>query len=266
MSKRAFAVGAHPDDIEFQMAGTLILLGTAGYELHCMSVANGSCGSSTLDRDETVATRRAEAEAACACIGAVLHESLTDDLAVFYEPGLLARLAAVVREVAPEILLTHSPRDYMEDHQNACRLAVTAAFVRGMRNFATAPPSAPVDVPVRVYHAQPHGNVDPLGDPLPPGIFVDVAPVMTEKATMLAAHRSQGDWLEANQSMASPVDEMKRLAAATGTASGRYALAEGWRRRGHLGFCDTSFDPLLTALGNGAFAVAGPGTGRGGTR
>ena len=43
--KHAFAVAAHPDDIEFVMAGTLILLRRAGYELHYMNIANGCCGS-----------------------------------------------------------------------------------------------------------------------------------------------------------------------------------------------------------------------------
>ena len=38
----AFALAAHPDDIEFMMAGTLVLLGDAGYEIHYMNVANGS--------------------------------------------------------------------------------------------------------------------------------------------------------------------------------------------------------------------------------
>ena len=41
----ALAVAAHPDDIEFYMAGTLLLLKKAGCEIHYMTVANGSCGS-----------------------------------------------------------------------------------------------------------------------------------------------------------------------------------------------------------------------------
>ena len=45
----------------------------------------------------------------------------------------LFQLAAVVREVNPSILLVPSPQDYMEDHMNACRLAVTAAFLKPMR-------------------------------------------------------------------------------------------------------------------------------------
>lgn len=45
--KVAFAIGAHPDDIEFMMGGTLFLLKEAGFESHYMTVANGSCGTTT---------------------------------------------------------------------------------------------------------------------------------------------------------------------------------------------------------------------------
>jgi len=41
----ALAVGAHPDDVEFMMAGTLSLLAKAGFEPHILTVANGSCGT-----------------------------------------------------------------------------------------------------------------------------------------------------------------------------------------------------------------------------
>ena len=43
--KSAIAIGAHPDDIEFYMAGTLLLLQQAGYEIHYLNVASGNCGS-----------------------------------------------------------------------------------------------------------------------------------------------------------------------------------------------------------------------------
>ncbi len=49
----------------------------------------------------------------------MFHESLLADLEIFYDRPTLRRLAAVMREVAPEILLTHRPQDYMEDHMNA---------------------------------------------------------------------------------------------------------------------------------------------------
>ena len=161
--KRAFAVAAHPDDIEFVMAGTLILLAQAGYEIHYMNIANGCCGSSEFSAEHTAVAREKEAIAAADSIGAEFHPSLVNDLEIFYNDETLKQLAAVMREVSPEILLVHSPSDYMEDHMNACRLAVTAAFARGMPNYPTIPPRPPVEQTVTIYHAQPHGNRDPLG-------------------------------------------------------------------------------------------------------
>jgi LmbE family N-acetylglucosaminyl deacetylase len=174
-----------------------------------------------------------------------------NDIEVFYERATLARVAALVRRVAPDVLLTHSPADYMEDHETACRLAVSAAFCRGMRNMPTDPPTPPVDRPVTVYHAQPHGNRDPLGAVVRPTHYVDVgAEVLERKTAMLACHRSQQEWLDESQGFASYLDTMRGLMRELGAWSGRFEHAEGWRRRGALGFCASDADPLATALGS----------------
>lgn len=262
MSKRVFAVAAHPDDIEFLMSGTMMLLDEAGYELHYMTIANGSCGTAHHSREEIVGIRRAEAQAAAASIDAIYHESLVDDLAIFYEPRLLARVAAVMREVAPEILLVQSPSDYMEDHQNAARLAVTAAFARGMRNFPTDPARGSVDQPVTVYHAQPHGNRDPLRRLVTPEIAVDVTDLMDRKRAMLAYHESQKRWLDETQGMGSYLDAMADICREIGELSSRFAYAEGWRRRLHLGFCAPEADPLSAALGDRAWTLEQGAEGR----
>ncbi|HUL79445.1 MAG TPA: PIG-L family deacetylase [Vicinamibacteria bacterium] len=243
------AVLAHPDDMEFVAAGTLLRLQRVGYEIHCLAVANGSCGSSDHGREEIVRVRRAEAEDACRLVGFARHESLVNDFEVLYESKTLARLAAVFRGVAPDILLTHSPSDYMEDHENACRLAVSAAFGRGMRNMTTDPPTPAVAGPVTVYHAQPHGNRDPLGAVVRPTHFVDVGgEVLERKAAMLARHRSQQQWLAESQGFASHLDTMRGLMREVGEWSGRFEHAEGWRRRLTSGFCAPDADPLVTAL------------------
>jgi LmbE family N-acetylglucosaminyl deacetylase len=246
--KRAFAVAAHPDDIEFVMAGTLILLREAGYEIHYMNIANGCCGSTQHNATDTARIREQEALAAADSIAAEFHPSLVNDLEIFYDHATLVRLAAVMREVAPEILLVHSPSDYMEDHTNACRLAVTAAFARGMPNYPTRPSRPPVDQPVTIYHCQPHGNRDPLGQLVRPGIFVDVGSVMDQKTAMLACHKSQQQWLDASQGLNSYLEAMKDLMREVGSMSGSFEFAEGWRRHNHLGFCSHQADPLAAAL------------------
>lgn len=248
MSKVAMAVAAHPDDIDLMMTGTLILLKQAGYDVHYMNVANGSCGSSTLSRDEIVEMRTSEARNAAASIGAVFHEPLVDDLEVLYEQGLIRKLCAIVRDVKPEMLLLQSPQDYMEDHMNSSRLMVTAAFCRNMRNYITDPPSEPVETDMCLYHALPWGLQDQLRRSVTPDFYVDITGVIERKRNALACHLSQRQWLDESQNQDNYLDTMQDMAARVGKSSGRFQYAEGWRRHLFLGFGPEDFDPLNDAL------------------
>ena len=245
------AAAAHPDDIEFMMAGTLLRLKDAGAEIHMWNLANGHCGTARYSREDIIRMRAEEAEASAQLAGAVSHTPLFDDLDIFYDRPSLARVAAVVRDIRPTIILTHSPQDYMEDHQNTCRLIVTAAFSRGMCNFVTDPPRGAGEQPVALYHALPHGLKDGLGQRVSPHAFVDIAPVMARKRAMLACHRSQKEWLDVSQGMDAYLSEMERMSAEVGRMSGHFACAEGWRRHGTLGFCSDEFNPLKQCLKEG---------------
>jgi len=242
------AIAAHHDDIEFVMAGTLLRLREQGWELHYMNLADGSRGSTTMDRATCAAVRLEEAKAAAKILGAQFYPPICADMEIAYTTELLRQVAAVVRQAKPSIVLTHSPVDYMEDHENACRLAVSAAFAHGMPNFESDPP---VDVymdPVTVYHAQPVGNATPLGERVWPGLYVDITAVLEKKAEALAAHASQKRWLDESQGMDSYIQTMRDSAAEVGQMSGKYQYAEGWRRRQHWGFCGPDDDPLAAAL------------------
>ena len=253
MKKTAFAIACHPDDIEFMMAGTLIKLQEAGYEIHYMNVANGSLGTNQFDYKTIVAMRREEARNAAKVIGAVFHESLVDDLEVYYERATLERLVPVIREVAPEIILTHGPYDYMEDHINTGRLAVSAAFCRGMTNFKCNPPHPAVDGNVAVYHSMPHSLRDQLRRPVIPGIFVNIGSTIEQKKQMLSCHKSQKECLDSSQGNNAYLIDMTDKGRYFGTMSKRYEFAEGWIRHNGVGFCGPDDNPLLAALGADAF-------------
>ncbi len=248
MARTAIAIAAHPDDIEFLMAGTLMLLAEAGYEIHYWNLANGCCGSTQTDAATTARIRRDEARNAAASIGAIFHESICPDLEVFYDKPTLVRVASVIREVAPEIVLTHAPSDYMEDHMNVCRLAVSAAFTRGMPNFPVEPPRSAIADKTTVYHAQSYSHRDPLGRVVEPHFFVDVTALVPRKREMLAHHASQKQWLDESQGLDSYLDTMQQLDAELGRMSGLFQHAEGWRKHLHLGFCSAEDDPLREAL------------------
>jgi hypothetical protein len=66
---------------------------------------------------------------------------------------------------------------------------------------------------------------------------------------MLAAHASQREWLAKSQGDEAYVATMEEMGRRVGEMSGRFAVAEGWRRRNHLGFGAPDFDPLTSLLG-----------------
>jgi LmbE family N-acetylglucosaminyl deacetylase len=247
------AIAAHPDDIEIMMAGTLLRLQQVGWDIHYFNLANGCCGSLEMDAAETARVRLEEAREAATLLGAVFYPPITRDLEILFGTDLLRKVAAVVRLAAPSIVLTHSPQDYMEDHMETCRLAVTAAFTHSMPNFRTDPslPPHPAQGDVTVYHALPHGLRDGLRQAVTPDCFVDVTQVHPQKLKALAAHRSQQNWLDASQGMNSYLRTMEETSREVGRMSGKYELAEGWRRHLHYGFSRTEVDPLAQALALG---------------
>ena len=251
--KTAFAIGAHPDDIEFLMSGTMMRLADTGYHLHYMNVANGCCGSTLYSPEETARIRQLESQAAAEFVGATFHPPLCNDLEIFYQKETLEQLTSIIRIVRPEIILTHSPTDYMEDHTNTCRLAVTAAFCRGMPNYATQLPTDVSTQAVTLYHAQPYSHHDPLGNLIYPQYYVDVADLQQRKQSMLSLHASQKQWLDESQGLDSYLKTMSELDEKLGMMSGQFSHAEGWRRHLHLGFCSPDDDPLLAALSDSIY-------------
>ena len=231
------------------MAGTLLLLGDAGWDLHYLNLSTGNLGSTTMTPAKTARVRRGEAQAAAKMLGATWHAPFCKDLEILYDRRSLRNLGAIIREVAPDVILTHSPQDYMEDHMNTCRLAVSAAFLRAMPGYETTPKRAPAQKPVTIYHANPHGLRDGLRRRVHPGAFVDTTSVHARKMAALECHRSQHGFLDATQGMSSYVRTMDDLSREVGTLSARFRHAEGWRRHLHWGFCGQDDDPLRRALG-----------------
>jgi len=248
MSGRALAIAAHPDDIEFLMAGTLLLLRDAGWKIDYLNLSTGNLGSLSMSAAETARVRRREARAAARVLDAAWHPPVCQDLQIFYDDRTLRKLCAVVRSVRPSVILTHSPQDYMEDHMNASRLAVTAAFARGAKNYRTTPSRVAYLSPVAIYHACPHGLRDQLRGLIVPEAFVDTTSVHATKREALACHASQREFLARTQGFDNYLDAMDGFSRELGKMSQRFEYAEGWRRHSHLGFCEEEADPLREAL------------------
>ena len=230
--------------MEMMMGGTALLLEKAGCAIHYINVADGCVGSANLEPATIAAIRRKEAEKSAALLGAQLYPSLVGDCEVFYEQVLIRKVTALVRQVKPDVVLTQSLEDYMDDHMNTGKIASTATFLRNVENYGSIPPERAVFEDVMLYHSTPHILSDMMRTPIVPEIFIDISTVIDEKERMLACHASQKEWLDKTQGFDSYLQSMRRLSAAVGAMSGRYALAEGWRRHSHVGFSADDGDPL----------------------
>ena len=245
----ALAIAAHPDDIEFVMAGTLLLLRDAGWDIHCFNLSSGNMGSTVMTAAQTARVRASEARAAAKAIGATWHAPICDDMRIFYADENIRRVCAVVREARPQVLLTHALQDYMEDHMITARIAVTATFARGIPNYRSLPARKPNLDPCVIYHAMPHGQRTPTRRRVFPEAFVDTTSVHLRKRAALACHASQKEWLDKTQGMDSYLKTMDAFSRALGKQSRRFAQAEGWVRHLHYGFGNETDDPLRTTLG-----------------
>jgi LmbE family N-acetylglucosaminyl deacetylase len=109
----ALAIGAHPDDVEFGGGATLAKWATAACVVSHLVCTDGSKGSwdPTEDVAELVATRQVEQKAAARALGATGEVVFLGEVDGELQPGLdqRERVARVIREVQPEVLLTHDP-------------------------------------------------------------------------------------------------------------------------------------------------------------
>jgi N-acetylglucosamine malate deacetylase 1 len=234
MPQVAVSILAHPDDAEFLCAGTLIRLRrTHGFEVHIATMTPGDCGSAELPPAEIARIRRAEGAAAAALIGATYHCLEERDLLIVYGERALENVTRLLRLVRPNIVLTHSPSDYMLDHEVTSTVVRAAAFAAPIPNFlAERELGPPLPHIPHLYYCDAIEGKDPLGRDVPPGFTIDISAVIDAKAEMLARHASQRDWLLKHHGMDQYLEAMRWWGAHRGSASG-VGYAEGFRQ--HLG-------------------------------
>jgi LmbE family N-acetylglucosaminyl deacetylase len=122
---KLLALGAHPDDLEILMGGTIAAFLAQGDEVVMATATDGAKGG-TGDPGELVRVRRDEAAAGAGLFG------LTPTMLGFPDGGLRAdapvidRIADLIRAEKPTLVITHAPNDYHGDHRalsDAVRIA-----------------------------------------------------------------------------------------------------------------------------------------------
>jgi len=172
------AIGAHPDDIELGIGGTLALFAAQGLRVALVDLTQGEMGSRG-----TVEERAREAAEAAQILGATHRECLgLPDSALADTPEQRMRIADCIRRLRPRLLLTHMAPDRHPDHSAANALVHAANFTAGLIKLDL--PGAPHRAD-RILHFYPYTE-----GPEPP-LVVDISNTFETKRAALRAYQSQ---------------------------------------------------------------------------
>lgn len=169
------------------------------------SATTGNRGSYVETREETARRRLSESRRAAELIGARPRTlGLSDCEVNAADPAQRSLVVDLVRELDPELILTHSPNDYVGDHNELAKLVFDCSFYATLPLLETELPHVPTVAPI-VYLDTVFG----LG--FTPTEYVDVTAVMDVKVAMLEAHRSQLAWLREHDG----IDVVEQMRVAT---------------------------------------------------
>ena len=228
----ALSFMAHPDDAEFLCAGTMARLAGLGWEVHIATAAPGDCGTATENRWDISSRRTQEAAKAASLIGAKYHCIDERDGFIVYDKPTIQKAYDLFRRIAPTLVFTHAPKDYMLDHEQASLLAREASFLYAAPNCSAIPVREGSIIP-HLYYCDPLEAIDPFGNRIEPTTVIDVSAQWETKAKMLACHASQRDWLIAHHGMDEYTAAMQRHAAMRGEPIGVAAAEAFVQHRGH---------------------------------
>lgn len=233
----ALSLLAHPDDTEILCAGTLIRLRQEhGYEVHIATATAGDCGTVDRTPDEIMAIRTGEAHAAARQIGATYHCLGERDGLVVYDKPTIRKAIDLFRQLAPTIVFTHAPADYMLDHEQTSLLARGASFIAPTPNASERPLQPGHAIP-HLYYCDPIEGLDPFGVRVQPTVYVPLAREVHElKLQMLSCHASQREWLRAHHRIDEYLEAVRRhdRSRAEELGDSRYEFAESFiQHRGH---------------------------------
>lgn len=182
------AIGAHPDDIEIQCAGTLYNYMRQGHRVVMACASNGDMGHMDIPPEPLAQIREAETREAAALLGADVIWMNIGGPTIREDDATRKLFIDAIRQVNPDVVITHHPDDYHDNHRSVSRLVREALFQASLPHIKTVH-GAIQAVPALAYMDNFTGmNFQPTH-------YVDISPAIELKTRMLAAHKSQVQWL-----------------------------------------------------------------------
>lgn len=174
------AIAAHPDDVELSCAATLVKHKAKGKKIGILDLTKGELGTRG-----SASERMLESEASSKILGLDYRHNLGfKDGFVEYSETNLWRIAEVVRQTQPEIVLANAPKDRHPDHGNASKLIRDACFYAGLQKYQKGLQARSPWRPKTMYYYIQDFN-------LQPDFVIDVTDYVDIKFESIKAFRSQ---------------------------------------------------------------------------
>lgn len=188
---RLLCIGAHPDDCEIKSSGLAALWTANGGAVRFLALTDGSAGHQDIGGGELARSRRAEALAGAAAVGA-------DSVVLDVQDGTLLptlehrnTVIRQIREFRPDVIATHRTNDYHPDHrytgvlvQDSCHMVMVPNVVPNV----PVPPTAPVVILMSDRFTRPYE--------FQPDLVLDLTPVIDRKIAAVTSHeRQMVEWL-----------------------------------------------------------------------
>ena len=193
MSKKLLVVGAHSADFVWRAGGTIAAITTQGGTATVIALSYGEQGESGElwnEPNQTVENvkriRHEEASGAARILGADFLSLDLGDYPLNITDAALAQIVEIIREIQPDIILTHTPVDpFNPDHPVASQAVQKARLLSSGAGVASAfsrinPPD--------LYFFEPH---QPELCDFHPNTFVDITPVIEQKKQAMDCMKAQ---------------------------------------------------------------------------
>lgn len=173
------ALGAHAADQELAAGMILAKYARAGHRVTILSLTPGERGHPTLSAADYAKQKIDEARRCAKALGVetiVLgyqDAELPDNEAVRFE------VCDLIRELKPDILITHWENSIHKDHRNAHRIALDARFYAALRRIERTLPSHWTG---KVYYSENWEDMDGYE----PDLYVDTTDVFDQYCEALA--------------------------------------------------------------------------------
>ncbi|MEF2964322.1 bacillithiol biosynthesis deacetylase BshB1 [Paenibacillus sp. M1] len=169
--------GAHADDAEIGMAGTIAKQVAAGSRVGLCDLTEAE-----LSSNGNVELRKREAAQAAETLGVSVRLNLgLPDRGLYITPEHVARVTEVIREYAPAVIFAPYWEDRHPDHIACSKLVEEAAFNAKLRRYMPDKPA--IAAPELYYYF--------INDWKTPDLLVDVTDYYPLKEQALGCYRSQ---------------------------------------------------------------------------